>query len=498
MKLYRQIRQVKSRSPRNMSSFAHKWVLVKLLQLILANHLFRERPLRPIAELLDSYYYRKTVEKNRRCYPRKVQEDKYFMLRNMLRAVERGIEDGLISRKYGANFLKSFGKMLLRNREKMMKFAEEHGSAPPMFLTVSPTKTCNLRCVGCYAASSGKNREHLDYDTFSRIIRQQKELWGSHFTVISGGEPLLYRDRGKTIFDIFQEHRDTFFLMYTNGTLITREVAEKFAELGNVTPAISVEGFEAETDARRGRGVHRKILQAFDNLRRAGVIFGISITANRDNAEVVMSDEFIDYYFNREKALYGWIFHYMPIGRNFTTELMMTPEQRLEMYKKTWKLIREDGLFLADFWNCGTVSNGCISGGRGGGYLYIDWNGDVMPCVFIPYKSGNINQVYARGGDLNDILFNSFFAGIRKWQDEYALKQPAHRMGNFLAPCAIRDHYDMMFQLLKTTSAEPAGEEAAQALNDPDYRRTMVRFGKRLQELTEDIWQREYIEPELK
>jgi MoaA/NifB/PqqE/SkfB family radical SAM enzyme len=37
-----------------------------------------------------------------------------------------------------------------------------------------------------------------------------------------------------------------YFLFFTNGTLITKEVAEKLAQLGNVTPAISVEGFEKE------------------------------------------------------------------------------------------------------------------------------------------------------------------------------------------------------------------------------------------------------------
>lgn len=61
------------------------------------------------------------------------------------------------------------------------------------------------------------------------------------------------------------------------------EFAARLAEAGNITPAISVEGFETETDTRRGEGVHGRIMKAFDALRRHGVPFGVSATATRHN-----------------------------------------------------------------------------------------------------------------------------------------------------------------------------------------------------------------------
>jgi len=61
--------------------------------------------------------------------------------------------------------------------------------------------------------------------------------------------------------------------MYTNGTLIDKKMAKRMADLGNVVPQVSVEGFEKETDARRGKGVFKKILRAFENMREAGVPF---------------------------------------------------------------------------------------------------------------------------------------------------------------------------------------------------------------------------------
>lgn len=472
-------------------------LLKKPLKKILTEALYHQYPREMVMSHLLKKFHRQFVEEDKN-NPRKVQEDKFYMLRNLLGAINRGLSTGQISHDVWTKFLKSIGSLYLKENDKAKRFEHKYGYHPPGFVTISPTKHCNLQCSGCYANSYSHTREKLDYETVSRILREQKELWGAHFAVLSGGEPLIYKSQGKDVFDLAKEHNDIFFQMYTNGTLIDERMAHKFAEVGNITPAISVEGFEEETDERRGKGVHQKILRAFENLRKVGVPYGISVTATRDNAEIIMRDEFIHYYFNRHGALYGWIFQYMPIGRSFTLDLMVTPQQRREMYLKTWKLIREEGLFLADFWNCGAVSNGCISAGKSNGYLYIDWNGNVMPCVFNPYKSHNIVDVYKEGGDLNTVLFSPFFKGIRDWQQEYSEHCPPHKMGNIIVPCAIKDHYEMMYDLIQKTNAQPADEAAQQALKDPQYYKGLVEYGKQVKSMTDDIWENQYLEPEKK
>lgn len=464
----------------------------------LTSSLFYSIPRKILINSIQKKIHKEYLKRDKDIFPRKIQEDKFSMVRNMMYAIDRALKSGQISKRVWTNFLKSFKNIYLKKDNNIKDFKETYGFKPPAFLTISPTKNCNLQCIGCYANSFKSSREKLDYEIVTRVVREQKELWNSHFTVISGGEPLVYRSNGKTIFDLAREHGDTFFLMYTNGTLINKEVAEKFAEVGNITPAISVEGFEEETDKRRGKGVHQKILRAFGNLNEVGVPYGISITATRHNAEIIMSDKFIDYYFNQYKVLYGWIFQYMPIGRSYTLDLMVTPEQRLAMYLKTWELIREKDIFMADFWNCGAVSSGCISAGKPGGYLYIDWNGNVMPCVFNPYKVHNIIDVYKDEGNLNTILFSMFFKGIREWQQQYALNGPADRMGNIIVPCAIRDHFEMMYDLINRTQAQPADEAAEQAIGDEDYYRGLVEYGKKVKNLTNEIWEKEYLEPERK
>jgi ribose 5-phosphate isomerase A len=53
------------------------------------------------------------------------------------------------------------------------------------------------------------------------------------------------------VLQIFRNHPDCYFQVFTNGHFITDEVAAKLRKLGNVTPLISVEGTEIISDERR-------------------------------------------------------------------------------------------------------------------------------------------------------------------------------------------------------------------------------------------------------
>jgi sulfatase maturation enzyme AslB (radical SAM superfamily) len=326
------------------------WELFKLM--------VRQRHVRRKAlGIIEARTYKAFVEDNPDNLPRHVQESKYEHLVALLHGFDRAVEHGLISKHVINRLLDVFLKNIILGGEEVKKAADSLGFNPPMFLLVSPTGRCNLRCKGCYAESDPGNHASLDFDTFDRILTEKRELWGSHFTVISGGEPFLWRDHGRDLLDMVEKHDTDFFMVYTNSTLITEEVAARMAELGNITPAISVEGFEKETDARRGRGVYKKILTAFENLRTHGVPFGVSTTPTTNNWEVITSERFVDFYFEREGALYGWLFQYMPIGRGQSLELMVKPEERVQMLKRMRQQVRERKVLLADFWNSGPVSN---------------------------------------------------------------------------------------------------------------------------------------------
>lgn len=445
---------------------------------------------------IEHRIYQDLIRTNPDRRPIKVQEDKYHMGRALLFRIDRALRQGILSPASVRGLLTVFlGNVFFGGFYKRREFIETYGFKPPMFLTISPCKACNLRCTGCYA-SSGAHPEKLSYTIFDKVLSNAKAVWGANFFVISGGEPLIYRSEGQSLLDVAAKHPDCFFLMYTNGTLIDTDLSGRLAQLGNITPAISVEGLEDETDARRGQGVHKRVLKAMANLRAAGVPFGISITATRLNSDLITRDEFYDYYFEQEGAVYGWIFHYMPVGRGFTLDLMPTPEQRVGMLRKEWQVVRDKRVFLADFWNSGTSSDGCISGGRGGGYFYIDWNGDVMPCVFAPYSTHNIKDVFEQGGDLGTVLDSAFFKSIRKWQAGYAYEREPSEQGNLLRQCPIRDHHGAFHKIILENKARPVDESAKEALEDEEYHRGLIEYGRRIGQLTDPIWQRDYLSPE--
>lgn len=454
----------------------------KVLSLSLKNPLFRKQLLGQVAKKMEKDLIKVNPDKR----PLQVQEEKLALGKAMLKSIERAFSKKLISQKAAESLLKAFlGNVFLLGIEKRRKFLEKEGRKPPLFLTISPFAGCNLKCKGCYAASEEALTEKLPFAIFNRIVSEAKEFFGMNFFVISGGEPLLYRDQGKDLLDLLVKHKDCYFLMYTNGTLIDEKMAKRLADLGNLTPAISVEGFEKETDQRRGEGVQKRVLKAMALLKKMGVPFGISVTATRENADLISSSRFFEYYFDELDSLYCWIFQYMPIGREFTLDLMITPEQQIMMNQRIWKEVKEKKRFITDFWNSGCASDGCICAAREGGYFYIDWSGNVMPCVFIPYFTHNIIEVYKKGGDLRTVRFSQFFAELNQWQAQL-IKSKGNSFLYFCwkyFPCPIRHWHTEFREILKRVKAKPVNEEAREALEDRNYLEGLKQYGERVRSL---------------
>jgi MoaA/NifB/PqqE/SkfB family radical SAM enzyme len=412
----------------------------------------------------------------------------------MLDSVRRALANRQLSDATYEKATNILGKDLLIEKgqrlAKMEEFEAKFGVKQPSFVLISPTKACNLHCKGCYA-DSDERVTSLSWDTVSRIITEAHDMWGVQFTVVSGGEPMVYRSQGKNLLDLAEKHSDNYFMFYTNGTLIDDEAAQRMAELGNIVPMVSLEGWRDQTDARRGEGIFDKVCQTLDRLYDAGVLYGVSLTPTRDNADILMSEDFIDFVFFEKHAIVAWLFQYMPIGRSFTLDLMPTPQQRLSMWQQSWRYVREKNVFIADFWNSGTAVDGCLSaGGHGnGGYFYIDWNGNVNPCVFVPYSPVNINDIYAQGKDLNDVFMDPFFQDIRRLQTR--LNTQTHGK-NTINPCPIRDHNPEFLNLVRKHEPTPSDINARAALLDADYALGMAEYGEAYQNLVDVIWQEVY------
>jgi MoaA/NifB/PqqE/SkfB family radical SAM enzyme len=416
-------------------------------------------------------------------------EHKLLLMKALFGTLLNRVNEGLVSEKIVLKILDDrWGNDFFeRVATSEKRYRKTYGRDPPGYVLISPGKHCNLSCEGCYASSTSRTKESLEYNVVKRIINESHNQWGSHLVAISGGEPLMYRSEGKGLFDLVREFPFMYFMVYTNGTLITTSIATKMAEAANISPAISIEGTDIDTDKRRGSGVYKKVMSAMANLRACAVPFGVSITATKHNIDTLLNPSFYDYFFDELKITYGWIFEYMPIGRGVETELMPDANERRRLFEVLDEQNKR-GRFICDFWSTSPSAEGCIAAGRSSGYLYINWNGDVVPCVFNPYSDTNINNLYRAGGTLTDAVETSnLFRSIREWQNQYGFRR-GEKASNLMAPCPIRDHFKDYRSILLQTQASGIDAPAEIALSDQEYYENMTRYGEEVEQQLQPIW----------
>jgi len=317
-------------------------------------------------------------------------------------------------------------------RWEKLELEKKYDCNVPWTMLIDPTSACNLHCTGCWAAEYG-DRLSLTFNEMDDIIMQGKAL-GTYIFLYTGGEPLIRKD---DLIKLCEKHNDSVFLSFTNATLIDEAFANEMLRVKNFIPAISVEGFEAETDMRRGQGTYQKVARAMELLKRKKLPFGFSTCYHSQNAEVIGSEAYFDDMIEKG-CKFGWIFTYMPVGAGAVPELLATSEQREFIYHKIREFRKTKPIFTLDFWNDGEYVNGCIAGGRC--YLHINANGDIEPCAFIHYSDSNIRET-----TLLEALQSPFFM-------QYRRHQPFNE--NMLRVCPLLDNPGALAQMVHDSGAK--------------------------------------------
>jgi hypothetical protein len=149
----------------------------------------------------------------------------------------------------------------------------------------------------------------------------------------------------------------------------------------------------------------------------------------------VTSDEFLDMIIDKG-VKYTWYFHYMPVGNDASTDLLLNPEQREYMYNRVREIRGYEGgkpIMAIDFQNDGEFVSGCVAGGKY--YCHINPAGDVEPCVFIHYSSANIHDK-----SWIECLQQPLFK-------DYQANQPFNK--NLLRPCPMLENPAILQRLVK-------------------------------------------------
>ena len=353
----------------------------------------------------------------------------------------RVVEQMLMSLGIDAGF---YGTKAVRaNREK-------YHCNIPFIILFDPTSACNLKCKGCWAAEYGY-KQSLSNEEMQSIVTQGKEM-GTHFYMLTGGEPLI---RKNDIIELARNNQDAGFVIYTNATLVDQKFCDDMNEVGNIGLALSLEGTEESNDWRRGDGAYKRTLEAMELLKKNKCLFGISVCYTRKNIEFVTSDEFMDMIIDKG-AKYSLMFNYMPIGHDADKELIPTPEQREYMYnwlKKVRNSKTGKPIFVMDFQNDAEYVGGCIAGGRN--YFHINSAGDIEPCVFIHYSDANI-RTHTLMQALKSPLFTMYYKN-----------QPFN--DNHLRPCPMLENPEYLRKMVKQSGAHSSDlihEESVDELCD--------------------------------
>lgn len=329
---------------------------------------------------------------------------------------------------------------LRANRDKL-------GCNIPWVVLLDPTSACNLKCKGCWAAEYGY-KSNLTLDEMRKIVRESKEL-GTHFFMFTGGEPLV---RKNDILTLVRENQDCLFLAFTNGLFVDEQFCIDMKKAGNFALALSVEGTRETTDARRGEGIYDKVMEAMALLKKHKCLFGTSVCYTSANYLAVTSDEFYDMEIEAG-AKFAWYFHYMPVGSDADTSLLLKPNQREHVYRAIREKRKQRGgkpIFTVDFQNDGEFVGGCIAGGRN--YFHVNSEGDVEPCVFVHYSDSNIREKSILEC-LKSPLFKQYYKG-----------QPFN--DNMLRPCPMLENPQALRDIVKKTGAKSTNLTKAESAEE--------------------------------
>ena len=290
---------------------------------------------------------------------------------------------------------------------KRRRAAEEAGEHIPTFLIASITSQCNLHCAGCYSRCNQATVDaapvsQLTGEEWLRIFGEADEM-GISFILLAGGEPMLRRD----VIEAAAERPNILFPIFTNGTFMDERYFELFDRSRNLVPIMSIEGGQAVTDSRRGKGIYDRLIRNMDELHRRGLVFGASVTVTTENVREVASEAFLKTLSDRGCRAVIFV-EYVPVTDD-SKELAPGDEERAFLSGEIARLRREcPEMVYVSFPGDEKSSGGCVAAGRG--FFHINSHGGAEPCPFSPYSDSNVRNVSLREA-LHSPLFTALQSG---------------------------------------------------------------------------------------
>jgi len=261
----------------------------------------------------------------------------------------------------------------------------------PISFYLSVTSKCNLNCSHC-SEKNRNNKTELNTEQWIETIGKIQDMKTS-IVGITGGEPLMRKDIIEIISSIDSRSSS---ILFTNGYLMTEELALSFKKSGLFGIGISIDSAEEEIhNSNRGNPhSYEKAIEAVKLSVKAGLytMFQTMVPRSRVNfSEITELAELAKRLGANEIKLLE------PIrsGRYLIEKEIC--EEKVFYDKKT----RNDLINIQhELNNCGkypkissfpyTESDEKYGCGAGTQHSYINSCGDLYPCDFVPLKFGNV------------------------------------------------------------------------------------------------------------
>lgn len=260
----------------------------------------------------------------------------------------------------------------------------KQGEVFPPFLYLSIVNSCNLRCQGCWVDVAAP-QQTIDLTAMNRLIGEAKAVGNSFFGIL-GGEPFMHPE----LLEILGQHPDCYFQVFTNGQLITDDVAKQLRQLGNVTPLVSVEGTELVSDQRRGRsGVLTKTMDGLQNCLNNKLLTGVCTSLCQTNIDDLLTEAWVDRLIEMG-VMYLWYHVYRPVGPDANPQLALTPDQQRRARRFVVEMRVKKPIGIIDAYYDGRGQALCPAA-TGISHHVNPW-GDIEPCPIVQFSKESIHD----------------------------------------------------------------------------------------------------------
>lgn len=267
-------------------------------------------------------------------------------------------------------------------------------------IEIELSRTCNLSCLHCSVGSSHKiSKPVLNYDDWIKIIKEFISLGGNE-VIITGGEPLLYKDLFKLL--KFIKTNGLLVRLYTAGHLINDGIAQQL-ELVDLF-CVSLEGDEVTHESITGTlRSYEKTIQGLKYLKSMGMRIRLHFTPMKVNFRQF---EHVINIANQVNAESIKILKFVPEGRGLKNRhlLALSSEEEID-FLSTLRRINSANDVEVKYGGEIIKNSGCSASRK----IVITADGYALPCLGLrdctqlivgDVRKQNLKQIYMKLGEV--------------------------------------------------------------------------------------------------